>query len=182
MFLKINGDMTQKSNLLLSSRNWWMTCLWCMLTKCSQTSQGQPNDWENPPWYTVITQLAFTWEIGLRRVTTALLRGGNLNVSCWLQKKQNSWKHSSLCVLKILSNQGEFTPNLRERQFSHREHLLPPIILGGFGMLGSEILLGIESTPVCTWVWANAHPASKPIKLNSHTGECCRWALEHSWR
>jgi len=58
---------------------------------------------------------------------SALLHGGNLNAICQLQKKQNSWKHSSLCLLKTLSNQGEITPNVGERQCSHRvASSLPP--------------------------------------------------------
>lgn len=134
-------------------------CLWYLLTGCSHTSQGQRNDWKNLPCYTVITQLAFTWEIGISRVTTALLHGGNLKASRQLQKKQNSLKHSSLWLLTTLHNQDEICL-VREAMSS-----LPTwgwgsaATKGGFpssitpggsctlsgGRLGSEDLLGMGS-------------------------------------
>lgn len=149
-------------------------CLWYVLTKCSHASGGQANDWQNPPRYTVITQLAFTWEIGLRRLATALLHGGTWMpaASCQRSKTPRNiphfvfWRHCTTRV-KLLLIWGR-------RSAATVNDSSPPVILGGFCVLGSEVLLGIESTSVRMWVWANAHPASKLVELNSHTGESCR--------
>lgn len=146
-------------------------CLSYVLTKCSHASGGQANDWQNPPRYTVITQLAFTWEIGLRRLATALLHGGNLNASCQLPKKQNSQKHSSLCLLKTLHNQGEITPDLGETQCSHSEWLLPTRHPGWI------LRAGLRSPPGY-WVHIGLYVGLSQCSPSIQTG----WTeLSHRW-
>lgn len=177
-------------------------CLWYMLTGCSHTSQGQTNDWKNLPCYTVITQLAFTWEIGISWATTALLHGGNLKASRQLQKKQNSLKHSSLWLLTTLHNQDEICliwealsllPTWGRGSAATKGGFSSSITPGGSctlsgGRLGSGDLLGMGShqfarvSGFTSRLWANSHPASKLIKLDSHTSETCKWALVYSWR
>lgn len=136
-----------------------MTCLWYVLTKCSHASQGQANDWENPPCYTVITQLAFTWEmIGLRRVTKLCCMEGAWMPAASCKRSKTPGNIPRFVFWRRWATRVKLLPTWGGDSAATESGFSPPIILGGFCMLGSEVLLGIESTSVCMWVWANAHP------------------------
>lgn len=144
-------------------------CSWYVLTKYSHASEGQANDWQNPPCYTVITQLAFTWEIGLRRLATALPHGGNLNASCQRSKTPRNiphfvfWRHCTTSV-KLL-------PDLGETQCSHREWLLPTCHPGWI------LRAGLRSPPGY-WVHIGLYVGLSQCSPSIQTG----WTeLSHRW-